>query len=379
MTSTEVPPTPAVTTKRRRLFPRVEEADPLAIAPLWLRALMIFAGIAIGGIFLGLNTGLGASIWSESFEGTLGSSLGTSHVIALATPLILASCAVAIGLRVGLWNIGVEGQLIMGAWMATAVAYAFPDLPGVVLIVFMLLASLVGGGLWALVPALSRAYLGVSEAITTLLLNFVATLWMTYWATGPWSDPGTISIGSISSKEIVKSAWLPQYSIGSLEIGMGFFIAVAVAVILWAVFRYTPLWLDSQLVGADEDTATYTGINVARVRAGVFVLSGAIGGLTGAVMEIDQVHKLSTQLSNSTGYVGIVVAVLAAGSLLGVIPIAALLALIAAGGISLQISGVSSESVLILTGILMLLAACGDAISRYRLRRRPQPLVGDDQ
>ncbi|MFD8813814.1 ABC transporter permease [Streptomyces sp. NPDC059627] len=370
---TALPSAPATTPARGHArpgrLPRLDMVDAQALAPAWLRALVMLLGLLIGGVFLAVQTGLGANLWTVVSTSTFGSSLGVSQVIQLATPLVLAGCAVAVAARAGLWNIGVEGQLAMGAWLATAVAYAAPGLPGGLLATLMIAAGAVGGALWATGPALARAYLGVSEAVTTLMLNFVATLWLQYWATGPWAPTRTLAVGQVSSRPVASDAWFPQFSLGAVTVGLGFPLALLIALLLWAAFRYTAVGPVTALVGADERTARYAGTNAARVRAAVFVLSGGVGGLAGVVVELDQVHSLSTQLSDNTGYIAIAVAVIAAGSLAFSVPVALVLAFVAAAGVSLQIAGVSSEVTLMLTGILLLMAASSDSLARYRFRR----------
>ncbi|MFJ6900710.1 ABC transporter permease [Streptomyces hokutonensis] len=343
--------------------------DAQALAPAWLRALVMLLGLLVGGVFLAMQTGLGTSLWTVVSSSTFGSSLGVSQVIQLATPLVLAGCAVAVAARAGMWNIGVEGQLVMGAWLATAVAYAAPGLPGVLLSALMIVAGFLGGAMWAAVPALARAYLGVSEAVTTLMLNFVAALWLQYWATGPWAPTRTLAVGQVSSRPITSEVWYPQFSLGPMTIGLGFPLALLIILLFWAAFRYTAIGPVTALVGTDERTARYAGTNAARVRWAVFVLSGGVGGLTGVIVELDQVHSFSAQLSDNTGYIAIAVAVIAAGSLAFSAPVAIVLAFVAAAGVSLQIAGVSSEVTLMLTGLLLLLAACSDSIARYRFRR----------
>src|SRR5207244_10993715 len=121
-------------------------------------------------------------------ESTLGTSLGVTQIFQLATPLVLAGAAAALAQRVRLWNLGIQGQMVAGSWLGTLIAFAVPAWPPALLVPIVLLGALAGGVGWMVVPALARAYLGVSEVITTLMLNFIAGFWVVYWATGPWAQ-----------------------------------------------------------------------------------------------------------------------------------------------------------------------------------------------
>jgi simple sugar transport system permease protein len=343
--------------------------DPAATGSLLGRVVAVAIGIALGAAFLALQPNVGSSLFSASWSSTLGSALGISQLTQLATPLILAGCAVAVAARVGLWNIGVDGQLILGAWAATAVGFYAPDaIPGAPLVVLMMLAALLGGALWMVVPALAYAYARVNVVVTTLMLNFVAYLWLAYWITGPWSDPSYASLG-LSSQPVPDRASLPHFTVGSIEIGVAFLVAVAVAVLLWAVFRFTHHGFRTAMAGADEQVASYGGVNVGRLHLQALLVSGAIGGLVGVIVELDRVHRFSSSLSDNTGYLGIVVAALAAHSFAGATLMGFLIAILSATGGALSISGVSSSVVLLLIGILLLMGAFADVPARYRLLR----------
>jgi ABC-type uncharacterized transport system permease subunit len=361
-----------VATRRRRAF-RLILHDPAATGSLAGRAAAVTFGVAIGAILLALLPNVGGTLFGTAWASTFGSALGISQLAQLATPLILAGCAVAVAARVGLWNIGVDGQLILGAWTATAVAFYAPaGIPGVLLVCLMILAGLLGGAAWILIPALAYAYLRVNEVVTTLMLNFVASLWLAYWITGPWGDSSYASLG-LSSRPVPDKTFFPHFTVGSLDIGLAFVIAVGAAVLLWAVFRFTHYGYRAAMVGADERVAAYAGIAVRRLRLEALLASGAIAGLAGVVVELDRVHRYSTSLSDNTGYLGIVVAALAAHSFAGVIIMGVLIATLSATGGALSIAGVSPGVVLLLIGILLLLGALADVPARYRLQRDRTP------
>jgi simple sugar transport system permease protein len=158
--------------------------------------------------------------------------------------------------------------------------------------------------------------------------------------------------------------------VGSVSIGLGFAVAVLSALGIALALKYSSAGFRASLVGASEKTAHYAGYSVRRMQILTFVLSGAIGGLAGAILEIGTVRGLSSNLSNYTGYYGIVVAMLAGRSLAGTIPTGLLVGVLLAAETGLQLAGASPNAGLAMTGFLLLLAGIADALARYRVRVR---------
>ncbi len=349
---------------RRRL--RFEPGDIAAQSSIGHRVFAISLGLGVIAIYLTLQTSLGTGVFSTIWSTTFGSSLGVTQVLQLTSALVLAGAANAVALRAGLWNLGVEGQLFIGAWAATGVAFTFGGLPGPLLAVLMIVAGALGGAAWMLVPALLKAYLDVSELVTTLLLNFVALLWLAYWINGPWAA-GSSGVGALTTRSVPAGAMFPDFSLGTVTIGLGLVIALAVSVGLWLFLRYTSFGYFATILGENRRTAQYAGVDTRRTTIAVLLLSGAIGGLLGVVVELDTVGQYSTALSDNTGYLGIGVAVLAGYSLLGVVPMGVLLAFLAAAGNGLRIAGLSGDVLLLFTGILLFCAALANVLARYRV------------
>jgi len=350
---------------------RLRLHDPTAEAGGWLRTVLIVLGLLLGFVIISLTThGLGlGNLFSTVWSSTFGTHGGIGSVIQASTPLLLAGAAFAVGRKAGLWNIGIDGQLFFGAWVAAEVCFNLSSAPSGLVIPLALLGSFAGGVVAILIPALLRVYLNVSEIVTTLMFTFIGPLWVTYWATGPWSQGASLGAGNVTSKNLPAPFGLPQTNIASVTVGLGFMIAIAVCVVVWAAFRYLKSGFRARLVGSDPFAARYAGIHVRRTQLGVFLVSGGLGGLCGGTVMLDQVHALSLGLSSSTGFLGVVVGALAVGSLLLVIPMGILLgAVVTATQLGLSIAGVSPDSTLLLFGLLILLAGLADVASRYRIR-----------
>ena len=344
----------------------------------WLyRLSAILLGGVIALIAIQLSIGEG-NAFERILKATIGSRKGIENVLELADPLMATGLAAAIAIKLGAWNVGVEGQFFMGAWAAAGIAFALDGLSGPPLLILMFVGAIGAGAIWMLIPALARAYLNISEILTTLMLNFVAMAFLAYWATGPWRDPR--SQGAVlATPKLPEQTRLPVISIAGVEIRFGIVIGLVLAVLLTAIFRKSVFGYMVATVGASERVGAYAGIKVRRLLVTVLLASGATAGLAGVThMTGGAINRYSTSLSSNTGYTGIAVAVLAGGSFLGTTAMAVIIGAIIAAGNSLRILGVGSELGRFgLTGFILLVAAVGEGLSHYRLvRREPREVAG---
>jgi simple sugar transport system permease protein len=325
------------------------------------RAGAIILALVVSGAIIGFYGADPLQLGAQVLRSTLGSRFGLQDFGLLVTPLILCGLAVTITLRIGIWNIGAEGQFAMGA-LATTWVGAFVAGPPPLMLVLLFFIGALGGLLWILLPTLARAYVGVNELITTLLLNFVAALAVYYVSTGPWRDKASgMTASTFKVPYVVPSMW------GTLHYGI--VVAIVLAVVLAGVLTYTKWGYEVRLSGANPDAARYAGIPVRRRIIAVMLISGAIAGLAGMFEIAGTVHRLQGGISNNFGYVGIMVAILARASCLGVIAAAALMAVILNAGIVLQSKGINTNTVLALTGLILFFTAVGDELAHYRLVR----------
>jgi ABC-type uncharacterized transport system permease subunit len=338
---------------------RVPSAQP-AVA-LAARAVAIILALLVAGLVLAASGANPVRLASQVIRSTFSTSFGLEDVALLITPLILTGLAVSVALRIGAWNIGAEGQFYAGAFAATGVALFIPG-PTIVMLPLMFVAGAFGGAIWILIPTLARAYADVSEIITTLLLNFVATL-MVYWmATGPWLDP--------SGRALATTAKLPHEVPEFWGIvHWGFPIAILLTFAVAAALNYTRLGYEVRITGSNPSAARYAGMPFRRHLIVVMLLSGAIAGIAGMLEVAGTVHRLQGGISNNFGYLGIMVAVLARGSALGVLAGAALMGVILNSGIILQTQGINVSTVLAITGLILFFTAIGDEAAHYRVTR----------
>jgi len=297
-----------------------------------------------------------------AFKNTIGSSYGWGQAIILATPIILTGLSVALCMKMQIWNIGAEGQFFIGAWASAAIGLNF-DGPAIIIFPIMFLAAAIAGAAWMTLPAIARAWWNVSEIITTLLLNFVAILFVTYFAVGPWRDK---AVGMASA-----SYWVP-YELPMLygnKVHIGILIAIIISILLSLLLDKTKWGFEINIIGRNMRAGAYIGMPVKRLMLIVMLSAGGIAGISGATELLGVAHRLSGFISNDYGYLGIMVATIAAGSPLAVIPVGILLAILLNAGLVLQAQGLSFNAVLAITGSILLFTAIGEAVNRYRLVR----------
>ena len=270
----------------------------------------------------------------DTFSSTLGSSYGFSEVIVKMIPLIFTAIAVALPSRVGLINVGAEGQLYMGAWLATWGALTFAASPTWLILPLMIVLGMIGGGLWAFIPAFLRARGLVNETITTLLMNYVAPSVVTFFIYGPWRSPGNALYPQ--TIDFVPAARLPTFF--GTRVHLGLVIALVMLALYWFVMKNTRWGLEMRAIGGNPQSARRNGIPVTIYLIVILCVGGAIAGLAG-MSEISGIHgRLRPGFSPGFGYMGFLISWLAGGSPMGILVMSFVVALISSGGDILQIS-----------------------------------------
>lgn len=346
--------------------------------PRWLRwispLLLLLLALLVGAALLRM---VGANPWivyRRMFDIAFGSAYGWSDTTVKATPLLLAGLGVALAFRMRLWNIGAEGQLLIGAFFASGVALFWlpASTPMPLMLLAMGVAGFVGGALWALIPGILRARLHVNEIITTLMLNYVAIFWNNYFVYGPWSERG---FGLTA--QFPRTAWLPRLTDFSEQIPqfrgltahMGILIGVVVALVLWLLIRRTRWGFEVSVTGDNPRAARYAGINVTRNIIVVMLISGGLAGLAGMSEVSGVVHRLQERFSPGYGFTAIIVAWLAKLNPLAIIPVAYLFAALLVGGDAIQPAGIAQ----LLQGVILFVVVGGEMMLQYRIRWMPQP------
>ena len=269
----------------------VRRPDPSRRRDIVTRLAAVFAALVCASLImaaLGYNP---VAVFSNIIVGSTGTAHRIRQTIVKAIPLTTLSLGVAVCFKMKFWNIGAEGQFYLGALFATWTAYHFKTLPAGALLPLMFAASLIGGGLWALIPAVLKSKFRTSEILVTLMLNYVATKFITYLQYGPWKDPS--AGGFAKMPKFVDAAVLPKL----FGVHIGWIIVLVLALAVHILLAKTKLGYEISVIGESETTARYAGISVAGVTAAAVMIGGGLCGAAG-FMQASAIEKsLTDQLS----------------------------------------------------------------------------------
>jgi general nucleoside transport system permease protein len=284
---------------------------------------------------------------------------GFGSTLVKMSPILLAALAVALPLRAGLFNVGGEGQIYIGALFTAIVALYVPSMNGMLHLMLAALAGALGGALWALIPAYLKAYRGINEVIVTLLLNYVGIHIVSYAAGGPMMEPGA---PYPYSPEIPKDLWLPLI-MPPTDAHAGVLVGLVLAVLLYLFMRFTTFGFAMTTVGSNAAAARYAGISVRRQMICAMMMGGALAGLAGSFEVLGVKYRLFHLFSNGYGFDGIVVAFMADASLIYVPAAALFLSGLKAGAQLMQRAvGVESTVVDAIQGLVVIFVAAGLAL-----------------
>lgn len=340
-------------------------ASPSTVRRLGLPALALVATL---GVAMALALVAGANplaVLGQIATGALGSKLAILETLNRATPLIFTGLAVAVAFRAKLWNIGAEAQLYAGAIVAVVLGTGVLGSP-LVLPVSALAAMLAGAAL-LLGPVLLKTRLGVDEVVTTLLLNFIMLLFVSYLLEGPMKDP--MGMGWPKSTPLIPEARLPRIVEG-LRLHWGFALAIIAAVVVWVIQTRTTLGFEIRAVGQNPEAARFAGMPVNAVLVKTALLSGGLAALAGWSEVAGLKGHLSSDLSPGFGYTGIIVAMLALLHPLGVVVTAIFVAGIFVGSDAMsRAAGVPTYIADMLLAVALLFMVLAILLTKVRVVR----------
>lgn len=336
-------PVPATTGRARTVL------GWLPGAARWGGALL--AGLVVFGAFVAANGADPFAVLADVWTSTLTQPGQLQQVVMRAAPIALAGLAVVVPARAGLVNVGGEGQILVGGMAAAGAATwltPFASVGGV--LTGMVLAAALAGAAWAGVAAAMRLVVKVNEAVTTLLLNYVALYTMLFLILGPWKDPA--ALGQSTSVELVDSVKLPVFTGTSVHVGV--LLAVVAAAAVWFALTRTTWGFRLTVVGGNAEAARRAGLPVVRLLLTALLIGGALAGLAGFLQLAGMEYKLRPTFGLTIGYVAFLASWLARHKPLPLLVTSFVLAAIAVSGNSLQIgSGLPAASVNVLMGLVL--------------------------
>jgi simple sugar transport system permease protein len=330
---------------------------------LYQAALSVALSLIVGGALLALSGRDPVTAYRALYRGAFGTTDRFTETLVKATPLMLIAVSVSISFRCQVWNIGAEGQMILGAIFSIWVALNVGGLPRLPHLVLTLLAAALGGALWSLIAGALKAYLQANEVITTSMLNYIAVYLLAYLVRGPMIDPGGFNFPQ--SKLIGEDLELPRL-IARTRLNAAFIVALVV-VALALVFWRTTLGRRTEIVGASRRVAAHAGLNIPITIMLVTGISGALAGIAGWGEMFGLHFRLIEEFARGFGTLGIVVALLGGLNPIGMTISAFLFAALVVGGNAMERNAqVPFALVDVIQGCVILLA-----LSRSYLFRRP--------
>ncbi len=318
---------------------------------------LVFSAVLL--IFLGHNP---LNVYASMLDGGLGSLYRFRETIVRTVPLAITSLGIGLSFRMRFWNIGGEGQIMIGACAASYVALFYPGIPRPLLLLLMALAAILGGGLWALLPAFFKTRFQTNETVFTLMMNYVALKWITYLQYGPWRDKEAFGYPKIPN--FVVNAQLPEL----LGIHIGWLFVPVLVLIMYVFIKHTKAGYEIMVIGESENTAKYAGMNVSLIILATLFFSGAICGLTGMIQVSGVNNTLSVDVSNGVGYTAIIISWLAQLNAIAILVVSFLFAVLVEGGSFIQtVYHIPQAAASLLQGIILFFALGCEFFVRYKV------------
>jgi simple sugar transport system permease protein len=355
------------------------------IRALLVPLLAVFTAMLIGSIFILLAERDPFRAYQGLLQGALGTDSALVRTLIKMAPLILSGLAVAFAFKGGLFNIGAQGQLLVGSLCAAWAGFGISGLPPLLHVIVALMAGALGGAAWGFLPGFLKARTGAHEVISTIMLNYIAAL-LLEWLVSParantpagplalCTAPGMCSGNPNRTPPILDSAALPVlYAPGgraSDTLHLGVLIAIGVAVLIWFVLYKTTFGFELRMVGLNPNAARYAGIKVGRMTILTMMIAGSLAGLAGAIQVLGVTKDFQTNQNLALGFDSIAVSLLAGNNPLGIIPSAFLFGAMDAGSAQMQLSArVPSELIKVVQALILMFVAADQIIrGLYRLR-----------
>ena len=327
-----------------------------------VRTLSIVLALLTGSIFLLLMGDNPLHVYAKMLVGSVGNKNTALTTVKSAIPLVIASLGVCLAFKMKFWNIGAEGQMLIGATAATYFALFHSDWPQIWLLTAMFVASFAAAGLWGMIPAFFKVRFRTNETLFTLMMNYVALNLITALKGGAWRDPTAHGFNQIA--QFAASARLPR--VGGVH--AGWIIALALAAIVYVYMKHSKGGYELAVVGESENTARYAGMNVRAIVLRTMLLSAGICGIAGMVQASGATGTLTETVSGGAGFTAIIIAWLSQLSPIAVVAVSFLFSMMERGGAFIQQAfKIPATAANILEGIILLFVLGGEFFIHYKL------------
>ena len=341
-------------------------------------ALAVLLALAVGAIFILLSNQDPIHAYSALVEGAFGNRRALGETLVLSTPMILGGLSFAIAARASMFNIGIEGQIVIGSLAGALVAAGNLGLPGIVYVPLCLVVGALAGGLWGAIPGVMKAKSGASEVISTIMLNYLAFRVSTYMVTSAGEWLSLVEPQQLGTKRAVPEAKLPIIFDGT-RLNAGFPVAIGAAVIFWYLLFRTTFGYRIRTVGLSRGAAAFAGIGWGATITLAMFLSGALAGMAGTIEAIG-LNGRHYGAPAGYGFTAIAVGLVGRNHPFGVIFAGLLFGMLRSGSTNMQSqAGASKDLILILQGLVILAISALAAVEQFRARRAQKAAVARPQ
>ena len=335
----------------------------IPVRAMLLRLAAVVLALVVGGLFflaLGFNP---IEVYVSLVEGAVGTTTALRMTARLCIPLLITSLAVTLAFKMRFWNIGAEGQIGVGAIAASYVALYHDDMPRVLLLLVMAAVGFIAGGLYGAIPAYFKAKFGTNETLFTLMLNYVAFYTIQALAQGAWKDPAGMGFPKIA--RFSSQAQLPMV----FGVHIGWIVALALVALVYWYLRCTKQGYELTVVGENENTARYAGMNVKKIVVRTMFLSAGLAGLAGMLQASGADKTLTESVANNVGFTAITVAWLANLNPLAMMVVTVLFCILTKGSDTIQsLYNIAPAAAEVFQGIILFFVLGSEFFIRYRLR-----------
>lgn len=354
-------------TQHKEPFLRIAKRDSITTPKAYaIRIASVLLALAVSGLFIFVVTKLDPiRVYQAMFEGAFSTERRTWVTIRDSMMLLAIGVALAPAFKMRFWNIGAEGQILVGAIMTAGFMRAFGgDIPTPLLLLLMAVVSILAGAFWGVVPATFKALWNTNETLFTLMMNYVA-IQLTSYAVALWENPvGSNTVGVINQQ--TKAGWFP--AVMGQTYGLNVIIVLTLAVGMFIYLKYSKQGYEITVVGDSVNTARYAGINVKKVTIRTMAISGAICGLAGFIAVAGASHSISSSTAGGRGFTAIIVAWLAKFNTFVMILIAFLLVFLEKGSIQIASQfNLNDYASSIITGIILFFILGSEFFINYRV------------
>lgn len=315
-------------------------------------AISIIIALVLGLALLASNGHMPGEVFNGAYSSTFSTNYRVANMMGRLITIVLVALAAAIPFKTGIWNIGGDGQLLVGAFASALVGIYATGLPALLHVSLAVLAGILGGALWAAIPGFIRLKYNANEIVTTIMMNYLATLFTGYLVNYPFHSPGS---SNAETPNILDSAVL-QRLVPMSNLSAGLYITIAIFILIYFIDKKTSWGFEWRVIGSNEEFSKYGGVNNQKMRFIAMCSGGGLAGLAGAILVLGNYHKFIAGMGGGVGFTGVLIAIIAANSPIIILIIAIIFAILQNSIIGMQSKmGIAVEFSDIIQSVIILM------------------------